>query len=365
MLLTEIVATRHARPGDPRGEYEFIPDIEASIETSKMGVQPVKVQVNPPELNFYKRHNIPLPKKQFPCVHAYTLVKHDTEEARTILDAIKKRAPLKPGDPTSFMSNSNILAFMSAAISKLKKGPVGSNTTQLSGTKSYAKNALSQISRWLKSGDSSLVVVPLDSSSEVVKIMARLLAKEMNAPLVNGAFIKSLPHLSKLIQNEKTGEITKRTNKARDWHQYARNLRLSIKKLEAELEHLNTLNPPTEKEMNKLIREIELKTRRKQRAEFKLENLTFQVKKIDRKSTAGGTLYYKILEAIPEQVKRLHGANIILVDDNVESGLTMSDALKALHRVRVIPNQIIGFCPHKLTSPPKPKTKEEDDQEDI
>lgn len=354
MLLTEIVATRHKREHDPRGEYEFVPDIEASNKQSSLGSKKIPIYINKEEQNFYQRYNLPQPPSHFQVVYAYTLEKHDTEEARTLLDAIKKRAPLQSGDPSSFMTDENLAAFMKAAVDKLRRGSRGSNAGQAAGKWKQTLAALDQFARWLSNEkERNVIIVPLDSSSSVVSMMANILANETGAPIVDGTFIKQLPHLSKYKTDPKTGETELRTNKAIDYHQKARNLRLDLVRLTRQIDELNNGNYATDKEMKKAIAQIDTLEQKKTKIQTELQDLKFQVKKVDRKSTSGGKWYYNIQKVIPQRAKQLDNAYIILVDDNVDSGLTMSDAIKALYRVGIQPIDILGFCPHNLKVPTK------------
>ncbi len=346
MLLTEIIATRHTRENDPRGQYEFIPDIEASSKESSLGAMQVTIRVTKEEQNFYDRYKLPHPPKSFPVVYAYSLPQSGTEENRTILDAIKKRKPLKADDPTSFMTDENLKLFMTAAVQKLRYGAGGPNAGQAFKKRKTTLNTINQFARWISSGDESIIIVPLDSSSEVVTMMAQILAKEITAPIIDGTFIKTLPHLSKFKENPKTGEFDPRQNQAKDYHERSRRYMMSIANFERQIDALTSSNRVTDV-TNRRIAQLEEK---KQKIQDKLRNLKFQVKKVNRAATDAGRAYYKIQQVLPEKAKQLSGMRIILVDDNIDSGLSMADAIKGLYRVGVVPTDIMGFCPHRLTS---------------
>lgn len=357
MLLTEIVATAHHRPGDPRGEYEFVPDIDASNVESRLGVKNVKIHLTKEERDLYARYpQLPRPPEQFPVVYAYTLIRHDTEEGRMILDAIKKRPPLNPKDPTSFMSDENLEAFMAAAVHKLSRGAGGTNVGQTSGTWKQTKQALNWFSRILTNPDGNVVIVPLDSSSEVVGMMSRILAREAHAPVVDGTFIKALPRLSKFAkQSAKTGEYEPRTTTVLDYRAKHREYQAAIADCERQIDKINHTEYKTDKQIEKAFKEIEKLETKKQSIQEKLKNLKFQIKKVNRASTSGGQVYYNFQKAIPARARRLEDELVVLVDDNVDSGVSMADAVKSLYRAGIQPKYILGFCPHALESPKKTK----------
>lgn len=349
MLLSEIVATRYARENDPRGQYEWIPDIPASNKQSPMGAKIIPVHFTNEEQQFLKRYNIQTPIKTIPVVFAYTIKKDTkTEEGRTLLDALKRRLPNKEGDPTSFISDENLQLMMQAVVQKLKGG-IKANNAQMKGKWADTVknvNLMSNILRNNAMAKEPFVVVPIASSSQVVMDMSKILASDIRARLIDGAFLKSVPHLSKLIIDKKQNQLVPRGTESP--HRKIIRYKQEVAELEKQIDFLNKGEYSTpakqqaaENKMAKLQATVDRKKESIKRG--------FSAKNIPYLSSPDGNLgYYRSQTAVPEKAQQLNGANIIFVDDNVDSGFTVQDALKALYRLGIAPKQVLGLCPHSF-----------------
>lgn len=142
----------------------------------------------------------------------------------------------------------------------------------------------------------------------------------------------------------------------RDYH------KLQDQVIKAETLFMNNTNPELEDDLSQrhleLERQLNSKTTRYNDCVDKLFNaIMFPSFKVhdavpksgpDRQKAFSG--YQKVHDVYGRE---LDGKRVIFVDDNIDSGASISDAIKSLYAVNIIPKSMVMFTPHLLKSDPK------------
>lgn len=186
--------------------------------------------------------------------------------------------------------------------------------------------AVEMFQNWVRSARSKFVIVPMPSSSPVVKMVAQALSDRTNAPIVDILEKNPYPPVSHKL-------LTDRDRKPYD---YAA-AKAELDRLEQAIEQAVERNDEQGFEQATLAHE-------KLKAELKPYSRKTHMRD---SGSLYGAAYYKTIRARDQvDTSRLRDAYVMFVDDNIVTGHTIADAVKDLLASGIRPKGMLGFAPH-------------------
>lgn len=371
MLLNEIIANMEVGQRDIRGVARFHPDIEKSVQTSKMGA--VKLTMPIPEeqrrlfLRMFKKkataNNFKYPDKvanwemqnllntinNVYVIHPFSLGIEDSRYDRMIRDSLKMRQPLKKDDPSSFIDQDDLAQLMKAGIHKTKQGLSNQNLEQLKKVRTDTKQAIHTFSTLLTNKKIPILIIPIASSSPTVQLLANTLAIEIgsNAKVID-VFSKTKFRSSRYTVSSNP-ELIQSTRTP--LHRRLANAKYDLKM--AKRKYDNVSNDPNRSDTNKreFLQMIMADINRYQKIVDQAQqdiDTPQQIKNFNRTFQYGTAGLYGGQKLNVDKLQDLKDANIILVDDNIVKSTTMSNAIKELYLHGIRPKQLFGFVLHRF-----------------
>lgn len=331
MLLNEIAADYiHHKEGEDL-VTEFIPKLEDSVDIRIKTIDDIQDYFTPEEKQEFEaaveRVGEPPNVMNLNIITVYTVNKDDSPEVQQLLDALKMRPPKKSEHKPSFISGENWTKMMMKAV-ELLRNPIFRKGQR-------GKTEIQQLADIFNQVDKNWLVVGLDSSSPVVKEIAKIIAKQLNIRMLGTVFKKGTPQLSKwIVSGKDKGKL--RPNDLM----------------------LSNLNPLYRRKrlISKVFRAPSMS---KDRTSTRKIAKSFQAKNFPSKVQPDGIRGLYGWQQLDANAKVLHNRPIIIVDDNIESSRTFIDAVKSLYKMGIFPSKIICFCPHKLLNPSATSQKQQ------
>jgi hypothetical protein len=352
MLLCEIKTIKREM-ADGTYTHEFDEYETLNTKEYKTGIHSVHIHLQKEELMLFNRYNIPKPPENIPVLYAFTLNEiligdEELTHVKDIMDAIKKR------NPNHTMTNAEIEKFVRTGLKKVLNHSLPKTDQRTTRDIQYA--AIQKLFNRLKNNHfhpedrNNIVLVTLASSSPTVKHFADIISEYLGGVnIIHGAFLKNnWPRLSNYvytggvyiprIKRNASEESNIPHNKLKEYQQTIEHLTKHIENLNnsdyANMEELNMAH----QELTKTEHQLEILTNK-----INNKEITIAPNMIDNKNE-----FYNFQLAVKETAIQLQNKDVIFIDDNIVSGKTISDAIKSLYKMRIIPKSMIGFCPHKL-----------------
>jgi hypothetical protein len=286
-----------------------------------VGAVHVKFKLVPEQEDQMKKQGMSLPSEDTYCVYAYKLGYGNTD----VMDQLKSRK----GYSNDVASQERDLAQMiDNAIDGVwhAKDPKG----KWEGT----KEGVRQLQSFFNNGP-KVIVVPAPSSSTTSQIVAQRVAAKTGARYVNAFSKVSHPPVSiRQIQRDYPD---------RDVSQIENPATFKQEMLDAERE----MEKAIEQDDNRLFAhwEQQYEVLKKRYEQYKYQRKAYQYPH----NAFIGKAIYNTVDAT-DQAKELHGAYVIIADDNVMQGHTISDTVKALWMKGIVPKRVIAFAPHRFVT---------------
>lgn len=368
MLLNEIKTIKR-QMSDGTFAHEFDEYGTLNTKEYKTGIHTVNIHLQKEELMLFNRYKLPTPPASIPVLFAFTLDKSpigDEEKAHAagIMDAIKQRGQ------NHTMSNAEIEKFTRTGLKRVINHQLPTNDKRSPRDVQYSaiQKMFSRLrdNRFHENDRGNIVLVTLSSSSPVVSQFANIISEYLGGVnIIQGAFIKNnWPRLSNYVYSggmyvprvKRDAELGTRGDRSSSPHNKLKEYKRTIKHLKSHIVQLNNSEfssmeelDMTHRELTKAERKLGILTRRIADNKFHIHT-AIAPDMIDRDKG-----FYNYQLAVKDIASQLIGKDIIFIDDNVVSGKSIADAIKSLYKLQVVPQSMIGFCPHKLINSAKSK----------
>lgn len=300
----------------------------------KVGSVHVKLNAVPEELERMEQHGVKLPDS-IAVVYAHELPMSKTK----MMDKLKLRNGYE-GD--TYQREVGTMIDQSIKSLMLK------NPASMDRKWEQSRNAVTMLQNYIKAGGKSgAIVVPIPSSSGVTKMIAASLAKQYGLNVVDILSKNAHPPISKRYLQSKYPD--RDHSGVKDHDDLQRDLRVAKDRMDSAEEAATAPGASKAAYQDFMLKkqQYELRVQRVQRQYQRKTNMSDP-------STDYGKAYYNTM--IPnDDAKQLAGKYVIIVDDNVVSGSTVGDTIKALYQQGIAPKGIVAFAPHFLAR----KEKEE------
>ncbi|PPD55311.1 MAG: hypothetical protein CTY12_01515 [Methylotenera sp.] len=355
MLLTEVVATRtEIEPG----KFQYTPDIEKSRNDKKTqtGLQMIPINFQKEEKDFFVKRGITsLPS--IPVAYAWSIEKPSLKKSNPddynfltgLMHALKDR------DEDHVMSQHDLNNIYKSGIERLSKTP----PKLLSYHSDDDKKAYGQIQKMLTTLThdkytevrNDYVIVPLSSSSSVIKMITQAVHDVSKIQVVWGAFKKNhWPRLSEYYRTVTGGEKYHKRDTSREQspHNKHRILLTRQRKIKQLISQLENADFNTDSELKNIESQIDALQQEDKQIQQTLKDTKFRISTAQTAVDKNRGFYnYQLATSNAQQ---LAGKHVILIDDNVVKGYTMADAVKSLYRNNIIPKSVCGIVPHRYKS---------------
>lgn len=292
----------------------------------------VKLEAVPEEMEQLQARGIKLPD-QIPVVHVYQM----SMSRERMMDKLKLRNGYE-GDTYQ--------REVSSMIDQSIKSLMLKNPASMDRKWEQSRDAVNLLQNYIRSGaKSGAVVVPIPSSSGVTKMIANALAKQYGLQIADVLAKNAHPPISRRHLEQKYPD--RDHSGIKDHSDVQQGLLQAKQRMDDAEEAATTPNAPPRAEQEFMLRkhQYEMYVQRAQR-EFKRKSA------MSNPATDYGKAYYNTVTP-KSDARDLRGKYIIIVDDNVVSGSTVSDTIKALYVQGIIPKGIIAFAPHRFTKKEK------------
>ncbi len=306
---------------------EVEPDVERSKHESNMGVKRVQIFLNDSDLETFKNNNVnpDVVIDHVNVIYAYTFNMKQQHGAE-FMSSLKGRNPISKGEVKSLMKPQNIDEAIKEGIHKILFP-----TDYLYQTKGGRNNPNSTILEFANLCHSSTpkLIIPVSSSAGLTE----KIAVALNSNIKNSQIVKNINK----IKNDALINMLQ---------QIAEEDKNSIILLQKEIDK-HPMDVKTNKTLQKQIRDL---TNNIDKINNDIKNKTFS----SVKSYYGAWREMNIKNRpnifIADSNQSINNMDIIIVDDNINSQITINMAVKSIYAAGLRPKSITGVCLHKFQS---------------
>lgn len=304
--------------------HELLFEKQGPTFVPNVGAVHVKFTLVPEQEQALKEKGIPLPATDAYVVYAYEIGYEDKD----LLDRLKSRNQYASAEG----NREELIDIIDSSIDVIRK--VGDPKNKWEST----KEGVRQLQAFFANG-SKVIVVPAPSSASTASLVAERIAAKTGAKYINIFKKQTHPPISySQLQRERPGQDTSDIPNPATFKQ---------EMLDAEVEMEKALENGDDKAFYHWAQQYELLKKRYEGFSYKRKTYQYP-----HNAHIGRSIYNTIDVASP-QAPQLHGAYVIIADDNVIQGHTISEAVKALWLQGIIPKRVVGFVPHRLHTKPR------------